>query len=309
MIIRNLVNLCICIVLFAQTVHAQLTYEQLFVNYDSVWTYKNLQLIPIYFKGPGGAKAEILSIQQAMKMRKVRIREVNYAEGSDKNVLKITNRGKKKIMLNSGEILAGGKQDRVVAETKIIAPGTTEYINVYCIEKGRWDDKEKEFNYQGAVDPSLKKVMDMAGRQHDIWKEIDRQFNAQGKASKTWSYLELYKTPIKGDSNYVNYFMDRFHKSDSSFAGFIAITGKEVIQTELFASVNMTNLAFGGMLNTLVNRVVESGSTPSVPTERIKPIMDRLLQDETSQKAFVAAHGKMHQFQGEVIHIVVYDLF
>jgi hypothetical protein len=309
MIIRNLIVLCISIFLFAHSVHAQLTYQQLFVEYDSAWTYKNLKLIPIYFKGPGGSKAEILSMQQAMRMRMVRIKEVDKGEGADKNVLKITNRSKKKLLLNTGEILAGGKQHRVVAETRIIAPGATEYVNVYCIEKGRWDDKSQPFNYQGWVDPALKRVMDMAGRQHDIWKEIDRQFNDVGKSSKTWSYLELYKTPIKADSSYVNYFMKKFEQSDSSFAGFIAITGGNIIQTELFASVNMTNLAFAGMLNNLVSSVLEIGSPPAVPTQRIIPIMNKLLQDEASQKEYVADHGKMHFFQGEIIHIVVYDLF
>ncbi|HEY1201445.1 MAG TPA: hypothetical protein VGE79_10710, partial [Niastella sp.] len=34
---------------------AQLTYNNLYVDYDSAWTYKNLKIIPIRPKGYGGA--------------------------------------------------------------------------------------------------------------------------------------------------------------------------------------------------------------------------------------------------------------
>jgi len=45
-----------------------------------------------------------------------------------------------------------------VAETKIIESKNEEqFIAVYCIEKGRWDDKPKPFVYAGAADINLRK--------------------------------------------------------------------------------------------------------------------------------------------------------
>jgi hypothetical protein len=308
MILRRLITFFVCTFLFVQAALSQLTYETLYVAYDSAWTYKNLQLIPIYFKGPGGAKAEILSTQQGLRQKILRIKEVDNKDGADKAVLKFTNKGKKKIMLNSGELLSGGKQDRVIAETKIIDPGSTEYVSVFCIEKGRWDDDNKAFTYRGMVDGKLKKVMDLANRQHDIWKEIDRRFSDANKFSPTWSYLELYKKPVKADSNYINYFLQKYNDSDSSFAGFIAVSGDQILQTEIFGTVSMTNIAFSGMLNSLVNKVSEDGGRPSLKQDYIRPVMDRLLQDEVIQKAYVGQHGKMHYYEERVIHIVVYDL-
>src|SRR5687768_2325793 len=63
--------------------HGQITYETVQVIYDSPWTYKNLQLIPVRFKGPGTGKqlqlpasARLMSLSQGVASGKVKIREM-----------------------------------------------------------------------------------------------------------------------------------------------------------------------------------------------------------------------------------------
>ena len=51
-------------------VYGQLTYKTLYVDYDSAWQYKDLKVIPIRFKGPGGLAAaipgETITLNQAL---------------------------------------------------------------------------------------------------------------------------------------------------------------------------------------------------------------------------------------------------
>jgi hypothetical protein len=292
---------------------AQLTYKELQVEYDSTWTFKNLQLIPVKFKNKGDEFSNrsqpnrgIISLQEAMGKGKLKVKEIKFEQGADINWLEVTNDSKQTVIVNSGELIGGGKQDRMVGETKILQPGKTDYINVFCIEKGRWDDKPKPFTYAGLSGMDLRKVMDKTGRQHEVWKEIDRQFKKENKTDEAQPYLKLYGIEKITDSSYANYFAQKLVASDSSFAGFIAITGDEIINCELFSSADLTNSSYPFMIASLIETVGFNGSKPEVLREHVKYFMDQLLLNEFTQKVFVEKYGRIHLYQGKVIHLIAY---
>jgi hypothetical protein len=310
----RLACLVLCFYFCCTTATSQLTYETLRVVYDSAWTFKNLKLIPVRFKDPGGTRAVIsskepgiITLSEAMQQKKVKVKEIKYQHGADVNTLEITNHSKQNILLSSGEMLSGGKQDRMLSETKIIPPGKGKnYVNVFCIEKGRWDKKPKSFSSNGRADVELRKVMDLNKRQSDIWKEIQRRYATVKRTSETWPYLKLYKELIKTDSSYLRFFMSKYNASDSAFAGFIAVTGTRIISCELFSSVELTRASFFSILLDFIQTAVANGEPPGMRDEDVGSFMDKLLISETSQKDFVAKHGKMYKFENRVIHIVVY---
>ncbi|HVU55070.1 MAG TPA: hypothetical protein VHD83_08435, partial [Puia sp.] len=61
------------------SVSAQLTYETLYVDYDSAWTYKNLKIIPIRKKGgggePGAGLGDVIPLSQALSQGLVSVSE------------------------------------------------------------------------------------------------------------------------------------------------------------------------------------------------------------------------------------------
>ena len=70
--------------------------------------------------------------------------------------LSVHNRGTRPVFILEGESLVGGYQDRVVAESMIIAPGQRVVIPVYCSQRGRWENdrgvgREFKSNNQLAV--------------------------------------------------------------------------------------------------------------------------------------------------------------
>jgi hypothetical protein len=290
---------------------AQLTYRTLDVKYDSAWTFKNLEIIPIKFKGFGQGFASSgnrpITFSQALKKRKVKLKEIAYEEGADVNWLQVTNRSKQDLMMQSGEIVAGGKQDRMIAETKILPPGTTDYIHVYCVEKRRWDRKSKQFTSSGfAANSELRKVMDINARQNAVWKEIDRQYASAKKSNETVSYLHLYNDSVWIDTSYYNYFTNLYSKTDSSFAGYIFITGNRILSCELFTSAELTDVSFNNMLTSYIQSVITNGAAPAVPLSDVKAFTDKILTSESAQKKYVTAHGKLHYFDGKLIHLIAY---
>ena len=46
------------------------------------------------------------------------------------------------IFIMAGEVVKGGKQDRVIAQDVVIAPGEKIDLNAFCVEKNRWVTKD-----------------------------------------------------------------------------------------------------------------------------------------------------------------------
>lgn len=310
----TLITLSALLTIFSNQAFSQLTYNELKVQYDSVWTFKNLQIIPVRFKSGEGAPAmghplssKPLLLADALQKRKVKLQEMQYEKGADVNWLQVTNQSKEDVVLQSGEILGGGKQDRMIAETQVIAPGSTDYVHVYCVEKRRWQNKPKPFKTAGVANSDLQKTMNVKGRQSEVWKEIDRQFAINKQKSETYSYLELNNNRAQEDSDYIRYFVKKYSETDSIFAGFIFITGNKIINTELFSSAELTNISFRNMLSSHVQTVRVNGAPPKVPQARVSTFMDKVILNEPSQKIYVPAHGKLRISDGRVIHLIAYD--
>ena len=46
------------------------------------------------------------------------------------------------MFLLAGEVILGGKQDRIIGQNTIIAANTTQSVPVFCVEHGRWTEQE-----------------------------------------------------------------------------------------------------------------------------------------------------------------------
>lgn len=307
-------SLCIALLalFFTNLAHAQLTYNELWVDYDSVWSFKNMQMVPIRYKPKAkgvpnvpSAMPRPMTLAEAINKKKVKVQEMQYEQGADVNWLQVTNQSNQSVLIQSGEIVEGGKQDRMVGETKFIPPGITDYINVYCVEKRRWEDKPKPFHHRGVANSKVRKAMDVSSRQSEVWKEIDKEFEKENKKSETWKYLDL-RDPKKTDTAYIKYFTSKYHVDDSSIAGFIFITGNEIMSTEIFASPGLVELTFPNMLSSYVETAINYGASPNVPVPTLKKFMDKILKDEEEQRTYVTAHGKLHRSEGKVVHLIAY---
>ena len=76
----------------------------------------------------------------------------NMHDGAQVNRLVLVNNSKRPLLLLAGEIVSGGKQDRVIGKDRIIAPESDPVdLSVFCVEPGRWVATSERFGASEAV--------------------------------------------------------------------------------------------------------------------------------------------------------------
>src|SRR5438094_1937382 len=73
-------------------------------------------------------------------------------DGAQVNRLVLVNNSKRPLILLAGEIVTGGKQDRVIGKDRIV-PGESDPIDlsVFCVEPGRWVATTDKYNFKAPV--------------------------------------------------------------------------------------------------------------------------------------------------------------
>src|SRR5262252_4834377 len=103
-------------------------------------SYKNLSIFLIHGKDEN-TKGNILTLQEAMDKKLFVVYET-----SDVNELEVENLSKEfDVFIQSGDIVKGGKQDRVLA-VSIIVPARSGRVSIqaFCVESGRWTKRGNE---------------------------------------------------------------------------------------------------------------------------------------------------------------------
>ena len=147
------------------------------------YSYKNLTIFLLQGKDQN-SKANVMTLQEAMERKLFRVYET-----SEVNELEVENLSKQfDVFIQSGDIVKGGKQDRVLA-VSIIIPALSGRIKIeaFCVESGRWEKRGNENAGQfGSSDDrivtkELKIAANSTRSQQEVWKEVA---NAQGRLSK-----------------------------------------------------------------------------------------------------------------------------
>lgn len=116
------------------------------------------------------------------------------------------NRGKAHVLLLAGEILIGGKQNRVLREDLLLPPRSgPRPIGVYCVEQGRWNEGRKDFESRGSVvEPRVRSEVLRKADQSRIWSGVAGASRDLQAPSPTGSYQAIYDKPeVKGHVEHV----------------------------------------------------------------------------------------------------------
>jgi hypothetical protein len=107
------------------------------------------------------------------------------------------NRGKTYVLLLAGEILIGGKQNRVLREDLLLPPRSgPRNIGVYCVEQGRWNEGRKDFESRASVvQPSVRSHVLRGAPQSRIWSGVAIASRDAAARSATGSYQAIYDEP------------------------------------------------------------------------------------------------------------------
>ena len=137
-------------------------------------SYKNLSIFLIHGKNEIDHK-NILTLQEAMEQKILTVYET-----SDVNSLAIENRSSQyEVFIQSGDIVKGGKQDRVLGVDIILPVKSGKIlIDAFCVESGRWKQRGGESSGQFSssneriVSRDLKLAANKDRSQGEVWKSV-----------------------------------------------------------------------------------------------------------------------------------------
>jgi hypothetical protein len=278
----------------------------------SAYTYKNLRLVPVRakdnFKRVLGNMGYYISLQEAIDADKVAINEVNRS--GRVNTLLVRNLSTDTLFVMSGEILIGGKQDRVVASDMLIPPNSGQAkLPVYCVERGRWKYKgdDAEFTeYYGMANEHLRDLIDHNGSQGAVWNEVSKTNKKDGVYSDTEAYTaHAEKRAFRRlEQEYVNFFQNVFNGQDD-IIGVIAITGNVIEGADLFVSNRLFLQEYRKLIYAYLDDAITYGAPVTVEKSTIDNYINQLLNPQF-QGRFVEEKGQAFRKGNQVIHIAVY---
>ena len=148
------------------------------------YTHDNLSVFLLH-GGNNGAASRLLTLQEAMDQQKVVVYETGQV-----NQLSIQNNSSVDVYIQSGDIVKGGRQDRVLV-TDLVLPAHSGNvpISAFCVEHGRWTKRGGEQSAQfGASNQALPaKSLKVAVReekdQSKVWDEVAKMQSRLAAAS------------------------------------------------------------------------------------------------------------------------------
>lgn len=298
------------IIVSLSLVNAQMNSENLTVEDTKKDTYKNLQIIPIaanktYEKAYKEVE-EYSNLKKAIKNKDIEIKDSGTV-----NTLIAKNNSKDPIYLIAGEIVKGGKQDRIVGEDIVIAPGEEKRIPAFCVEQGRWAEKKatgKDFNeYYNISSNSIRKAALVDKNQQKVWSGVANVTSKNNASSSTGTYAELEKsTSYTKDLNaYLAHFKKAF-LNDKTIVGFIAVSGDKVIGCDIFATKSLFKNAYEGLLHSYITEAITNGSTPKLSKSEVKKYLDKFITDESKQERNLDGKGTVFKHKNKKLHLTAF---
>jgi hypothetical protein len=107
-----------------------------------------------------------------------------YGSGASVNQLVLVNRSKRPLLLLAGELVSGGKQDRIIGKDRIVPVGAEPLpLDVFCVEHGRWTGTSAQFDAaKTIVHPSVREQAAVAQNQNEVWDAV--RSGSSAKASR-----------------------------------------------------------------------------------------------------------------------------
>lgn len=136
------------------------------------YTHGNLTVFLVH--GKDLTTKTFLTLQEALAQKKVRVYETK-----DVNELAIRNLSNKDIYVQSGDIVRGGDQDRMISVDFIVPPKSGRMpIAAFCVESGRWSKRGSEENasFSSSENSIATKDLKLAAKreqsQEAVWKNV-----------------------------------------------------------------------------------------------------------------------------------------
>jgi hypothetical protein len=243
-------------------------------------TYENIAVFPVVTSSSQDTSA-FLTLDEGLSSGDVVVSEEGAAglarsrdgrpvpppqntSGASVNQLVLINRSKRPLLLLAGELVSGGKQDRIIGKDRIVPVGAPPLpLDVFCVEHGRWTGSSSQFiASKTIVHPSVREKAAVDQAQTEVWSAVASGSTAAAPSAApravlspnelssvmreeapTQSYDKIYKSQRIGGSidSFVEEIQKRFARATSGLkservVGVVVAYGGEVAWSDIFAS-------------------------------------------------------------------------
>ena len=242
-------------------------------------TYENISVFPVV-SSYNQDTSPFLTLEEGLATGEVLVREQGSeglarsrdgrpvyipqpTTGASVNQLVLINRSRRPLLLLAGELVSGGKQDRVIGKDRIIpAGGPPLPLDVFCVEHGRWTGSAQFAAANTIVHPSVRESAAVDQVQTKVWESVRNGTNLKAAPAappariaspniqgaiagngRTEAYEKIYESRAVGVSidDFVNEVQRRFAQTTSGLknervVGVVVAYGGDVAWSDIFAS-------------------------------------------------------------------------
>lgn len=215
------------------------------------------------------------------------------------------------IFIMAGEVVKGGKQDRVIGKDVVIPPGKEINLSAFCVEKNRWVTKNENkgafTGYYNVTSMDIRKSVTEEKNQSEVWKKVDLHTSKNKATSSTSTYTNLENAVDyqKDVEKYIEQFGSSF-KNNNRIIGFIAVTGNEVIGCDMFATHKLFINSYGNLIHSYIGHAITNGSAITISNEKVFSYLNNILKDENKQDETIEENGTLYKWENKKLHITTY---
>jgi ARG/rhodanese/phosphatase superfamily protein len=242
-------------------------------------TYENISIFPVVSSNSQDT-SPFLTLEEGLSTGEVIVREQGsetivrgrdgrpvpvpqYNTGASVNQLVLLNRSRRPLLLLAGELVSGGKQDRVIGKDRIVpAGGPPLPLSVFCVEHGRWTGVQQFAAAKTIVHPSVRERAAVDQKQTEVWDAVRSGTTTKAPSAapaprmsmgdiqsaiatngRTEAYEKIYQSRAVGVSidDFVEEVRIRFARAtsglkDERVVGVVVAYGGEIAWSDIFAS-------------------------------------------------------------------------
>lgn len=194
------------------------------------------------------------------------------------NELVLLNNSARPLILLAGEVVSGGKQNRIIGADLVVPPKSEPLpLSVFCVEHGRWSAGSGFDSARAIAHPEIRKEAQMSKSQAGVWESVAKAAGTLRAPSPTSDYLHVLNSPeAKRDVDEVAASIESDYEKElreqvrgrGAVGVLVAING-ELVWSDVFSSAELFRKYWTKLLRSYVMEAEASGrAAKSVPSSK-----------------------------------------
>jgi sulfur carrier protein ThiS len=219
------------------------------------------------------------------------------SRGAQVNTLVLVNNSKRPLVLLAGEIVTGGKQDRVIGKDRLVpAESDPVDLSVFCVEPGRWVGASDTFGATNTIPPMAApnvRAKAMADKdQAKVWSEVGKSRESMAMVvtgaapaiNQSSSYARMMQNadvqkqvdsvaePLRHDYESL---IKRLRQQNA--VGVVVAVNGEIVLADMFASTQLLEKYWPKLIRSYASEaVITRAKAATVSTKAAQEFLDQM---------------------------------